>query len=390
MRKILFILFAISLTAVASVSPKFSLLTVGQGGEVYLLEGHSALRIQYPDGRDVSVNWGMFDFADPEFGMKFARGETDYWVDATSTPRFIYSYAGSGREIMEQPLNLSEEEALALDSLITENLRPENVVYRYRYLTDNCATRPLSLIEKAVESTGGSLSFKGESSEATWRSELARYHVHHPLYQLFINISLGADIDRPVSPREKAFSPLYLKDYVADVEIADSAGVRRLAEAPVVIMRGRPDVAGSEPSPWWVVVPLLLISIAAGWWQIKHDKLIKWFNAIVFLLIGTGGLMVAFLTFFSTQEATGANINLLWLNPLPLLVPMLVWMKSTRRIVTWWMLLNGTLLIIYIVGMPFFTQSPGPVVFTLAIIDLILTLSWLRLTVFGNYGKGTK
>lgn len=362
-------------------APRFSLITVGPGSEVYLLEGHSALRVVYPDGRDLTVNWGMFDFADPAFPLKFARGETDYWVSAEPTDRFLYAYGTTGRYLNEQPLNLSPEQARRLASLVEENLLPQNRVYRYRYLTDNCATRPLDLIEQAINDCGDSLAFTTPSVDTTWRKELQAYHKEHPLYQLFIDIALGAGIDRPINPREQAFAPVFLHSLAADSRIISPVGSSvPLVSGSTQLIPALPGVAGSEPSPAWIVIPVSLLTALTVVTQLRRRRLVKWANALIFALLSIPAVIVTFLVFFSSQEATGSNINLLWLNPLCLAMPLLVWSRATRRILRPVMWINLLLTAAYILGLPFFNQSTGWWLPLLALCDLALSASFIILS----------
>ena len=124
-----------------SKAPRISLLTARAGAEIYQLEGHSALRIQDPVRGDYVVNWGLFDFAAPNFVYRFVKGETDYMAGATDTRRFLELYRREGREVVEQKLNLSPEEALEVRNLTDINLQPENRSYRYNYVLDTSATR---------------------------------------------------------------------------------------------------------------------------------------------------------------------------------------------------------------------------------------------------------
>lgn len=40
------------------------------------------MRVVLPDGRDLAVNYGIFDFDSPNFIYRFVKGETDYMVAA--------------------------------------------------------------------------------------------------------------------------------------------------------------------------------------------------------------------------------------------------------------------------------------------------------------------
>ncbi|MDE6782781.1 MAG: DUF4105 domain-containing protein, partial [Paramuribaculum sp.] len=75
-----------------SDSVTISLLTCAPGSEVYELEGHSALRMQY-GSTDIVANWGIFDFSSPNFIYRFCKGETDYCIGVLPADRFFTQYA---------------------------------------------------------------------------------------------------------------------------------------------------------------------------------------------------------------------------------------------------------------------------------------------------------
>ena len=104
----------ISLTAYAAPRATVSLLTCMEGSDIYELEGHTGLRVQFDNGADMTVNWGVFDFNSPGFVYRFVKGETDYLAAAFPTSLFLQSYRHDGRAVFEQ--------TLALDSLQTESL----------------------------------------------------------------------------------------------------------------------------------------------------------------------------------------------------------------------------------------------------------------------------
>ena len=132
---------------------RVSLLTARAGADIYQLEGHTALRIQSPDRGDYVINWGLFDFEAPNFVYRFVKGETDYMAGAASTDRFLEMYRREGRAVVEQTLNLTPAEKMRVIELTDRNLLPANRVYRYNYVLDNCATRPLAVIEQAIGDT---------------------------------------------------------------------------------------------------------------------------------------------------------------------------------------------------------------------------------------------
>ena len=94
-----------------------SLLTAWPGPEVYQLCGHSAIRIR---GAEVDSVWnyGVFDFDEPNFVYRFVKGETDYMLVCYPTMWFMPEYLSEGRKVLEQDLNLTQDEAWKLRSLL--------------------------------------------------------------------------------------------------------------------------------------------------------------------------------------------------------------------------------------------------------------------------------
>lgn len=330
-----------ALTALtAGAEWRVSLLTCSPGREIYELEGHSALRlVDDSTGVDVAVNWGLFDFASPGFVYRFVKGETDYMAGAAPTELFVAQYRREGRAVTEQTLALTPEETDRVAELVTENLRPENRTYRYNYVADNCATRPLAIVERAI---GDTLRL-GAPEEAiagagTFRRAMLHYHRMYPWYQFGIDIALGRPIDEPRPARAMAFSPVALEQMMAGATRADGtkavSATATLAEAqPHAVPRTlfTPLIAG------WILFGLTLLLTL---WDMMRGRMSRGFDAVLFGLYGLAGCLITFLVFFSVHEPASPNWLLLWLNPLCLLVPALIWSKNGRRLLMWWQMIN--------------------------------------------------
>lgn len=321
-----------------------SLLTCSPGAEVYELEGHSALRLKYvcadPAGAiDVAVNWGVFDFATPGFVYRFVKGETDYSIGVAPTPMFLYQYTVTGRRVTEQTLSLTPSQAAAVIDLVEKNLQPENRIYRYNYVFDNCATRPLAIIERAIGDTLQlPTGYDSLGSDPTFRNEMRHFHADYPWYQFGIDLCLGSGVDRTITRRETMFAPVVLQQLVADAVIPTSHGApgRPLVASTQTLVEGSPD-ALSQPTPWILtpmaaMLALLIITCAVTYHDIRGRHQSRWFDAILFGAYGVLGCIIAFLIFISVHEATSPNWLFLWLNPLCLLVPILIWTAPARRI----------------------------------------------------------
>ena len=105
-------------------SIEVSLLTCTPGKDMYAKFGHTALRVRdYTIHRDVVFNYGCFDYNANNFVLKFVLGQTDYLLDAEEFEFLKYRYGMLGNGVSEQVLNLSQEEANRLLTLLLENLR---------------------------------------------------------------------------------------------------------------------------------------------------------------------------------------------------------------------------------------------------------------------------
>ncbi len=367
MKRILTSLVAIivALTAAAAPRAEVSLLTCMEGSDIYELEGHTGLRIRFDNNQDMTVNWGVFDFNSPGFVYRFVKGETDYLAAAFPTDLFLDSYRADGRAVYEQTLALDSLQTERLMELIFENLRPENRVYRYNYVLDNCATRPLALIERALGDTL-TLSSPGvpASERNTFRNAMRHFHANYPWYQFGIDTALGSGIDRPVSEREASFAPVMLADMLAGATTSTGTPIVRSSQWLV----GGPDTPSASLGP----TPLALTPLFWGWavFAIAFTVTIlqmrgmarrgRWFDTVYFAVLGLSGLLLTFLIFVSVHEATSPNWLYLWLNPLCFIGAVAPWLKKGKRLEFCYQSVNFALLIVLGVLLALGVQSPNP------------------------------
>lgn len=364
-RAVILLLWCGSTVRAQAVAPRVSLLICDAGHEIYELEGHAALRVIHPDYGDFTVNWGVFDFNSPNFVYRFVKGETDYIAAAAPTPYFLNTYAAQGRRVVELDLNLDSLQAEAVTVNVLENIRPENRTYRYNYVLDNCATRPLAVIEQAV---GDSLRLApvplSREESNTFRNVMRYYHVNYPWYQFGIDTALGSGIDRPISERENTFAPVSLSPMIEDASL--------LSGEPAVT--GRRYLVGNDSTPavtagptaWWltpmaVAVLVLLLSIAVSVGELRGKGCgARWFDTVWFTLVGLEGLLLTFLIFVSVHEATSPNWLYLWLNPAAFIGAVTPWLKRGRRLQFTYQSVNFALLIALAVIFVSGVQSPNP------------------------------
>src|SRR4051794_5527752 len=132
-----------------------SLLTMGNGEQVWELFGHTAIWIHNnATGQDTVFNWGVFDSRQPNFILHFLQGLMLYQMGGETMEQLLYNYRYFNRSVISQELDLSVPQRDSLLGLIRVNARPENLQYRYDYFVDNCSTRPRDLLDRVL---GGQL-----------------------------------------------------------------------------------------------------------------------------------------------------------------------------------------------------------------------------------------
>ena len=326
-----------------------ALLTCHPGDEVYELEGHTALRFIFSDGKDLTVNWGLFDFNSPNFLYRFVKGETDYRMGATPTVHFLNQYSSEGRRVDQTPLNLTPAEREKLVWLIDSTMRIGSPVYRYNYVLDNCATRPVDYLEKAI---GHPLQFAdttalGDKAGTTFRGDMTAFHRNYPWYQFGIDLALGPYIDNTLTSREHLFAPVSLALMVDGAMRPDPENPEAYISLSSPRFELLPDLGGgpATPTPWpfspiAVCSFFCLITIIISIIDLHRHSISRWFDTIYFNIAGLAGLLLTFLIFVSVHYATSPNWLYLWLNPLCFIGGTLIWIKKYRKAVILYQIIN--------------------------------------------------
>ena len=364
-----------------------SLLTAWPGPEVYQLCGHSAIRIR---GAEVDSVWnyGVFDFDEPNFVYRFVRGETDYMLVGYPTMWFMPEYLSEGRKVLEQDLNLTQDEAWKLRSLLQTEALPQNRTYRYNYVKDNCATR---ITDRLSQATDARLIFPDTIAYGTFRREMRAFHRDYPWYQFGIDLALGSGLDRELRANEEMFVPTVMSDRYAQATLSDG---RRLVSDTRQLM---PDSGHATlPATPWYLTPnfwsaiCFILMVAFSVFMAWKRKILRWLYCLWFAIIGLGGCVIAFLVFASDHEATSPNMLLLWLNPLQLIVAVCVWWPRAHwpvNIMAWYnIVVLGILLIIW----PFQLQSANPAFFPLMGATLALSIVYAILDYKQSYNINSK
>ena len=380
MRKllVLFLLFVgiLSTNASSMDRVRISLLTCAPGSEIYALFGHSAIRYENPDQQEDWVfNYGMFSFKDPNFVMRFVKGETDYQLGVIPFAYFEAEYAMRGSSVYQQVLNLTNDEKELLVNLLKENYLPANRVYRYNYFYDNCTTRARDKIEESIQ---GKVIYPKNEKEVSFRDILHEFMVDSHWSEFGIDLCLGSEADQPIDERKQMFAPFYMLGAARGAMIHRGDTVVPLVLEEVKIVDA---VLEDEPafplSPIFCSLLLLLVTMVVVAWSICKGRSCLAWNALLFFLQGIGGCIIAFLFFFSLHPTVGSNWLLMLFNPLPLLyLPVLIYrgIKGKKDPYHWY---NLACLTSFMILMPFLPQEFNPTVLPLALSLILVSVGHL-------------
>ena len=322
-RVFLFCLFSLSFITVARSEVKVSVLTCSPGDEAYSLYGHTALR--YVDTAreiDVVFNYGCFDFSTPNFGWRFVLGETDYMVGCQDFEDFLPEYALRGSAVVEQVVDLDEEEARALFRSLLLNMKPENRVYRYRFLDNNCTTKVRDKLLEALAAAGSVVYSDSVPAGKTYRDALSLPSMEHPWYMFGINLLLGAGIDEPLTVETAQFLPLDYMNTLDGMSVVapDGTACGVVSETNILLPENKVAAARSNFTPFNASLLLLLATFVAMLCELRRRRTYWGVDVLLMSLQGLAGALLLFMALFSEHPAVDVNWLIVLLNPLALVL----------------------------------------------------------------------
>ena len=336
---------------VLSDSAKISLLTNAPWDEaVYSLFGHTSLRVHDPiQNIDSAFNFGLFNISKSNFIFLFMKGETDYMVAPIPYNAYYQEYKERGVGVVEQVFNLSQKEKQDIFDALMINCLPENRVYRYNYFYDNCTTRPRDILEKYIN---GKISYRPTDKEQTYRDLIIECTTSKQWFRFGINLVIGAEADKVITDRQKYFLPQYLMHSYEGATVTGDSIPRNILLSTNALLEAKPFEKDFPITPFYAGIILLIVSILISYlaYKKKMTGLGKAFDTILFLLAGIAGCIILFLMFFSVHPCTNTNWNIVWLNPLQLIVALLFFVKSLSKCIYYYHFINFVALLAFLLA----------------------------------------
>lgn len=330
------LLFPLQINGQVSESTEFSLLTVAHGRDAYNIFGHTGLRM-YDTVQEIDevYNYGTFDIDTDNFEITFLRGRLNYRIAKQSYKTFLRVYYQEGRAVTEQKLNLDQPSKEKLYSYIRNNYKPENRNYLYDFFFDNCATRVRDIFETELS---GSEYFGLSSRHVTYRQLLDEYLQGLDWTDFGIDLIIGSIADAKADHRGAMFLPDYLHDYTEKIQYVDETGnAVKLVKSDELILPL--DFIKHQA---YFITPLLLFSLLAFIELLififykklnRPNRIIRMYDFLGYIAISTVSIVIMFMWFATDHDACVDNYNLMWANPLFLvLTGTILFSKQSSRV----------------------------------------------------------
>ncbi|WP_304198453.1 DUF4105 domain-containing protein [Flavobacterium alvei] len=338
LKKIVLILFLIGTLSgfgqniILSKSARTSVITCDTGNESYSLFGHTAIRISDPENNlDVVYNYGAFDFSTPNFVVKFAKGDLQYFAIANTFSDFMNQYTYEQRSVFEQELLIPLAYKQKLFDNLTTVLSTSESYYTYKFIDKNCTSMVVDMLNKTL---GAKIIDKKFDTDKTYRSILFPYFDNFFYEKLGTSIIFGTKVD---AYSDHIFLPFELHKTLQQNQFNN----QQLCGASKTLLNYKKQA----PNSWWNNVYSYLLFL--GLILILNKKFIDNFYL---LIMGLLGIFFVVMGFYSFHQELAMNYNVLLFNP-ALLVLLYFIVKKNKKWIVNLAVLNGIFLGVYLIMM---------------------------------------
>jgi hypothetical protein len=234
----------------------------------------------------------------------------------------------------------------------------------------------------------GYVKFDVNNDSKTFRQWIGTYVGTDTWLKFGIDVIFGLDADKTATQSESMFLPEILMNEFQTAEIINIKGEsRKLVSDKKILVNKDLSIVETQKSIWdfkpiTISLLLLIIGTIITFWDVNRKRHLKTFDSILQIATGLGGIIVFFLMFFSTHPLVKWNLNILWLNPLNIILGILIWIKSTRlrRILFFYQIFNIVLLISTLVAFALSVQTFNVATFPIVVLLMIRSTRWFAYT----------
>ena len=305
-----------------------SVLTIGPGSSLSDSFGHSAIRVQDKSKNyDLVFNYGVYDFNDPNFYSNFIKGYLNYSLGVSYYKDFKSSYISNNRSIKEQVLLLPDVLNRKIADRLIFNSKPENKNYRYDYFSNNCSTIIKDIIDESLIDYDYENDYIVENKgKNTYRNLIYENINKNSWGSLGIDICLGSYIDQEIDVKKNTFLPEYLFEYLNSsyYKHPDLSNKIKLVKKNNFINYENKEFQNLNSnnlfySPLFIFI---IISIFLLFLSLRdlNNKAIHLILQSTHIITSAIGFLLLFLWFFTDHFTSAYNYNLLWANPLNIIL----------------------------------------------------------------------
>ena len=304
------------------------LMTMGPGKRVWERFGHNAIWIHDPvQGTDKAYNYGLFDLRQENFVIRFIQGRMWYWMQGFPAESYVRLYRRANRSVWLQELEMTAQAKRELAEFLEWNERPENRFYHYDYYRDNCSTRIRDALDRAL---GGRIKEGTLNLPAgtTYRFHTRRLTSNDPLVYTGLLLALGQPVDRPISAWEEMFLPLSLREHLRRISVVNAGIEKPLVKSERTLFESTDTRPPDRPRfllPYYLASGLLIGGAAFALGRVARRSRAGRTGFVIAaalwaILVGIGGIVVAYLWAFTDHAAAYRNENVLQVSFLALLL----------------------------------------------------------------------
>lgn len=301
--------------------PQVILLTFGVGPRIFERFGHAAICLNYEGSEQpVCFNYGVTNFNEgAPMIWHFLRGEQAFWVDPESWTDMIGFYQWEDRDIWEQVLPLTPDQARTIEKAILDSLLPEQRTYHYDHFFNNCTTRLRDLIDRA---TGGALhQGAGVPYPLTFREMGARGLAPIPELLGVADFVVGRQVEDTPTVWQAMFHPDVLRQRVQAV----------LHVEPRLLYKRKGPAFATESNGWrpqmLALVLIFALPLLVATWRRRLERVATAWAA---LYLALWGIVIWGLAIVSSIPGVRWNENVLVLVPFDAALPFLGEAKRRR------------------------------------------------------------
>jgi hypothetical protein len=222
-------------------------------------------------------------------------------------------------------LDLPPEKREEVRQKAESDILPENRYYLYHHFTYNCVTPIINIIDMATDGQFRE-QYGTEPGRFTLRQHVRRHTWFSPFFDWLLNFWMGQDIDTPITVWNEMFLPSEVARNISEFWYTDSDNISRpLLLGKEVINRGNRPAVLDAPRKQWpreLALSLVVALILASLFYLQAKKpaggqvLLGICHSLFGLFFGGVGLMLYFLSIFTSHDYTYHNANMLFCGPL--------------------------------------------------------------------------